>query len=290
MENTNKNNNISSDNIYKIFVFDSNTGNLIKTEDYGNLIETQKEVIEYNKNNLTNRWNLHFGTEFPPKGVKFDLEIKQFINKTLAEQYADGEIQIPSDFKIVNNALVRLTKKELVEKDLLKLEYDEKIDELDSIVKLTKKEMYDLGKITKFQVYEYFIQELNIKIENKLKNFYNYPMQEMGTWALKKDQSVKWTSLNLEEKQTIMNDTSIVLYNLLISEANIQSLNSIDEKINKVDILSNKIIVKYSELEKIYGEMFNLRSSVKEELRIILEKNNINTYEEMENDFNSIEK
>lgn len=276
--------------IYKIFIFESNTGKLIRTEDYGNLIETQKEVIEYNKNNVTNRWNLHFGTEFPPKGVKFDLEIRQFINKTLSEQYEDGEIQIPSDFKIVSNTLVRLTKRELVEKGLLKLEYDEKIDELDSIVKLTKKEMYELGKITKYQVYEYFIQELNTKIENKLKNFYNYPMQEMGTWALKKDQSIKWTSLSVEEKQTVVNDTSIILYDLLISEANIQLLNSIDEKINKIDNLVNKIITKYSELEKVYGEMFNLRSSVKEQLKTILEKNDINTYEEMKNIFNSIEK
>jgi hypothetical protein len=271
--------------VYKIFIFESNTGKLIREEHYEKLIDVQKEIIDYNKEHLDNRLNIYFGTEFPPKGVKYNLEIKQFINKTLSEQYDDGEIQIPEDFKIVENTLIRLTKKELYDKGLLKLEYDEKIDELDNIVKLTKKEMYDLGNITKYQVYEYFIQELNTKIENKLKNFYNYPMQEMGTWALKKDQSIKWTSLSLEEKEKTLNNTSIILYDLLISEANIQLLSDTNEKINKIDYLANKIISKYSELEKIYGEMFNLRSSVKEELKIILEKNNINTYEEMDKIF-----
>lgn len=273
---------------YKIFIFESNTGKLLRTEDYSDLLNIQKEIIDYNKNNLNNRLNIYFGTDFPPKGVKYNLEIKQFVAKTLSEQYEDGEIQIPSDMKIVNDVLIRLTKKELYDKGLLSLEYDEKIDDFDNIVKLSKKEMYDLGKITKFQVYDYFIQELNTKVENKLKNFYNYPMQEMGTWQYKKNQSFQWINLSLEEKKIIVVNQSIILYDLLISETNIQLLNDIDEKINKIDTLANKIISKYSELEKIYGEMFNIRSSIKEELKKILDKNDINYYEEMEKELNKI--
>lgn len=273
---------------YKIFIFESNTGNLLRTEDYNNLINIQKEIIDYNKENLDNRLNIYFGTDFPPKGVKYNLEIKQFVPKTLSEQYDDGEIHIPSDMKIVNDVLVRLTKKELYDKGLLTLEYDEKIDDLDNIVKLTKKEMYDLDKITKYQVYDYFVQELNLKVENKLKNFYNYPMQEMGTWQYKKNQSIQWINLSLEEKTKIINDKTVLLYDLLISEANIESLSNNNEKINKIDNLANKIITKYSELEKIYGEMFSIRSNTKEELKKILEKNNINHYEEMEVELNKV--
>ena len=113
-------------------------------------------------------------------------------------------------------------------------------------------------------------------------------MQEMGTWQYKKNQSVNWINLTLEEKTKIIIDQSIILYDLLISEANIQLLNDISEKINKVDILANKIITKYSELERIYGEMFNLRSSIKEEFKKILDKNDINYYEEMELELNKI--
>ena len=273
---------------YKIFIFESNTGNLIRTEDYSDLLTVQQEIIEYNKNNLDNRLNIYFGTDFPPKGVKYNLEIKQFVNKTLSEQYQDGEIQIPPDFKIVNDVLIRLTKKELYEKGLLSLEYDEKIDEFDNIVKLSKKEMYESNKMTKFQVYDYFIQELNLKVEAKLKNFYNYPMQEMGTWQYKKEQSVKWNSLTIEEKTNVIIDKSIVLYDLLISESNIESVNTIEEKIGKIDSLANKIIIKYSELEKVYGEMFNVRGSVKEEFKKILNKENINHYGEMENELKKV--
>lgn len=268
--------------IYKIFIFESNTGKLVRTEDYGNLIETQKEVIEYNKNNLNNRLNIYFGTEFPPKGVKYNLEIKQFISKTLSEQYTDGEIQIPSDFKIVDNVLVRLTKKELLEKGLLKLEYDEKVDELDNIVKLTKKEMYDLGKITKYQVYDYFIQELNLKIEDKLKKFYNYPMQEMGTWELKKNQSIEWLSLSVEDKLKVISNSSIIKFDLIVSESGITSSDNETIRLEKIDSLSNKVVIKFKELETIYGNMFALRSNTKKELEDILLLQNINTYDEMD--------
>lgn len=273
---------------YKIFIFESNTGNLLRTEDYSDLLTVQQEIIQYNKNNLDNRLNIYFGTDFPPKGVKYNLEIKQFVEKTLSEQYDDGEIDIPSDMKIVNDVLVRLTKKELYDKGLLTLEYDEKIDDLDNIVKLTKKEMYDLDKITKYQVYDYFVQELNLKVENKLKNFYNYPMQEMGTWQYKKNQSIQWINLTLEEKTKIINDKTVLLYDLLISEANIESLSDNNEKINKVDNLANKIITKYNELEKVYGKMFAIRSNTKEIFKKILEKDNINHYVEMEVELNKV--
>lgn len=273
---------------YKIFIFESNTGKLLRTEDYSDLLNIQKEIIDYNKENLDNRLNIYFGTDFPPKGVKYNLEIKQFVNKTLSEQYNDGEIQIPPDMKIVNDVLVRLTKKELYDKGLISLEHDEKIDEFDNIVKLTKKEMYDLGKITKYQVYDYFLQELNLKVEAKLKNFYNYPMQEMGTWQYKKDQGIKWLVLNLEEKINIINSQSILMYDLLISEASIESLSDINEKIEKIDFLANKVIAKYSELEKLYGEMFAIRSNTKEIFKQILQKDKINHYVEMEKELNKI--
>lgn len=268
--------------VYKIFIFESNTGILKRTENYENLPEIQKEIIEYNKSNLDNRLNIYFGTKFPPEGVKYNLEIKQFIPKTLEEKYADGEIEIPPDFKIVNNALIRLTKKELHEKGLLSLEYDEKIDDLDNIVKLTKKEMYDLGKITKYQVYDYFIQELNIKVENKLKAFYNYPMQEMGTWELKKNQSIAWLNLTDEEKTNIVNNSVISIYDLIVSESSILSEDSVEIKLQKINTLASKITTKFKELETYYGQMFSLKNSIKDELQSILNNENVDVYSKME--------
>jgi hypothetical protein len=273
--------------IYKIFVFDSNTGELLKTEDYSNFPDVQEEIIKHNTDNQDNRWNLYVGTEYPPKGVKFDITIKQFVEKTLSEKYADGEIQISDEFKIVNDSLVRLTKKELYEKGLIKLEYDEKIDEFDQIVKLTKKEMYELNKITKYQVFDYFIQELNLKIETKLKNYYNYPMQEIGTWSLKKEQSVKWLELTNQNKIDVINN-SISIYYLLFSESNILDTDNESDKILKIDILSNKIINKYKDLETVYGNMFLLRSQTKKQLEDILNTENSNVFQKMEEVFNNI--
>jgi len=266
--------------IYKIFIFESNTGKLIRTEDYGNLIDIQKEIIEYNKENLNNRLNIYFGTQFPPKGVKYNLEIKQFVEKTLSEKVTDGEITIPNDFKVIDDVLIRLTKKELHEKGLLKLEFDEKIDELDNIIKLNKKEMYDLGKITKYQVYDYFIQELNKIIEDKLKKYYNYPMQEMGTWQIKKNQSSEWLNLSIEDKLNVFNN-NITKFDLIISESGITSSDDENVRLDKIDSLSNKVVIKFKELETVYGNMFALRSNTKKQLEDILLLENINTYDEM---------
>jgi hypothetical protein len=288
-QNTENTNYVPTDSIYKIFVFESNTAKLLKTESYVDFPDVQKEILDYNKDNQNNRWNLFIGTEFPPKGVKFDDTIKQFIDKTLSEKVADGEIEIPPDFKIVNNVLVRLTKKELLEKGLLVISYDEKIDEFDQIVKLTKKEMYAEGKITKYQIYEYFIQELNLKIENKLKNYYNYPMQEMGTWSLKKEQAIKWISLDKDTKIDFLQNDSIISYNLIIAESKILDSDDIEQKIEKIDSLCNKIIIKYKDLEITYGNMFSLRSQIKKQLEEILNLNNVDVYQKMEEIFNNIE-
>ena len=282
--------NYVSDNVYKIFIFESNTAKLLRTENYVDFPDVQKEILEYNRDHQDDRWNLFIGTEFPPKGVKFDDTIKQFVDKTLTEKVADGEITIPSDMKIVNEVLVRLTKKELYEKGLITLEHDEKIDDFDNIVKLTKKEMYNLGKITKYQVFEYFIQELNLAVENKLKGFYNYPMQEMGTWMTKKTQSINWLQLSDEEKNDIIiNNNKIYFYDMLISESDINNIDNVNDKIDKVNSLANKIIAKYSELETIYGKMFQLRSSKKEEFKVVLNTDGINHYEEMEKIYKSLD-
>ena len=282
--------NYVSGNVYKIFIFESNTAKLLKTESYVDFPDVQKEILEYNKDHQDDRWNLFIGTEFPPKGVKFDDTIKQFVDKTLTEKVADGEIIIPPDMKIVNEVFVRLNKKELLEKGLIKIEYDEKIDEFDHIVKLTKKEMYEQGKTTKFQVYDFFIQELNLAIESKLKNFYNYPMQEMGTWLTKKTVSLKWSELTIEEKKDILTtNNNIYFYDLLIAESNIESVTDINEKINKIDFLADKIINKYSELERTYGKMFQLRSSVKEQFKKVLDTDGINHYDEMDKIYKSLE-
>ena len=275
--------------IYKIFIFESNTGNLIRTEDYENLPEIQKEIIDYNKENLNNRLNIYFGTKFPPEGVKYNLQIKQFVSKTLKEKYEDDELEIPPDFKIIDNQMVRLTKKEMYDKGLLSLEYDEKIDELDNIVKLTKKEMYDLNKITKYQVYDYFIQELNIKVENKLKAFYNYPMQEMGTWDLKKNQSINWLKLNEEEKLNAIQTLDIAKFELLISESGILNSDSEEIRLDKLDILANKILTKFKELENTYGKMFSLKNEIKDELQIILNNENTDVYNKMQEKINLLD-
>lgn len=294
MENTEQNVNQEDVNytppksLYKIFIFESNTAKLLRTENYVEFPDIQKEIIDYNKNNQDNRWNLFIGTEFPPKGVKFDPDIKQFVEKSLSEKVADGEIEMPLEFKLVNNAFVRLTKRELFEKGLLKIEFDEKIDEFDQIVKLTKAEMYEQGKITKYQVYEYFIQELNLKIENRLKDYYNYPMQEMGTWQLKKEQSNKWLSLTKTEQTDIIN-SFISGFDLIFAESNLLESDTEEQKILKISNLSKKIIDKYKDLETTYGNMFSLRSETKRKLEEILNLGEADLFQKMKGVLDNLE-
>ena len=268
--------------VYKIFIFESNTGELLKTEEYVNFPDVQKEILDYNKDNQDNRKNLFIGVEFPPKGVKFDFTIKQFVDKTLSEKVADGEVQMPSNFKIVNNVFVRLTKRELLEKGLISIEFDEKIDEFDNIVKLSKKELYDSNKITKYQVYEYFVQELNLKVEDSLKSFYNYPMHEMGTWQLKSKQSADWLNLATEQKNEYLNEVKILGFDLIISEANVSEKDSNEQKIEKIDLLANKVVIKYKDLEKKYGETFASKTAKKNQLKDTLDTNDVDVYNKME--------
>jgi hypothetical protein len=140
--------------------------------------------------------------------------------------------------------------------------------------------MYDLGKITKYQVYDYFIQELNKIIEDKLKKYYNYPMQEMGTWQIKKNQSSEWLNLSIEDKLNVFNN-NITKFDLIISESGITSSDDENVRLDKIDSLSNKVVIKFKELETVYGNMFALRSNTKKQLEDILLLENINTYDEM---------
>jgi len=162
------------------------------------------------------------------------------------------------------------------------LEYNERINDMDDVVKMTEKELYDLGKITKYQVYELFNSKLNKKIEDKLSKFYKYPMQEMGTWNLKKEQSIRWLSISEEEKKQRISISNFVEFDILIAESIENHSASIEEKISKINNLATIILEKYSELEKIFGESFQLRNIKKEKLKEILNQDDIDHYSEME--------
>ena len=92
-----------------------------------------------------------------------------------------------------------------------------------------------------------------------------------------------------EKNYIIVNNNKIYLYDLLISESDIDTLTNVNDKIDKVNSLANKIIAKYSELEIVYGKMFQLRSSKKEEFKVILNTDGINHYEEMEKIYKSLD-
>lgn len=261
--------------IYRIFVFDSNEGNLLYEEDYMKFSEIQKEIIDWNQSNQNNRKNIYVGTEFPPKGLKFNKEIKQFVSKLLSEQVADGEVLIPLGSKLVGETIVRLTNKEMFEQGLLTLEYNEKVDEFDHIVKMNIVEMFLEDKATKYQVFEHFFSILTLKIDKALKKFHNYPIHEINSWEMKKNQSVGWLQLTNEEKNDLISGKKIgaILYQMLITEA-ISTKDpdlSIDDKIAFIDMQAQKITTRFKELEIAYANLFSQRDVRKERLKKIIQ-------------------
>ena len=109
-------------------------------------------------------------------------------------------------------------------------------------------------------------------------------MQEMGTWLLKKEQSVKWLQLSDEQKINDVN-SQIIIFDLLFAESDILLDDSDDQKIEKINLLANKITLKYKDLETVYGQMFLLRSKIKKQFEDLLNLENIDVYQEMENIF-----
>lgn len=263
--------------IYRIFVFDSNEGTLLKQEDYMKFSEVQKEIIDWNQANPNSRKNIYAGTEFPPKGLKFNKEIKQFVAKLLSEQVADGEVVVPIDSKLVGETIVKMTNKELLDKGLLKLEYNEKINELDVIVQMNVVEMFLEGKATRFQVFEHFFAQVTAKIDEALKKYYNYPVHEMNSWEMKKNQSISWLNLSTQEKTSLIAGEKVgaVLYQMLITEAiSIKDANlSTSDKITAVDSQAQKIVTKFKDLETVYAGFFAQRTIRKEKLKGIMESN-----------------
>ena len=263
--------------VYRIFIFDSNEGTFLSEEDYVKFPEIQKQVIDWNQNNQDKRKNIYLGTEFPPKSLKFNKEIKQFVAKTFSEQVADGEVVVPKDSKLVGETIVRLTNKELFEKGLITLEYNEKIDDFDNIVQMNVIEMFLQGKATRYQAFEHFFAEVTIKIDEALKKFYNYPIHEMHSWEMKKNQSVNWLQLPNQEKVNLISGEKIgiVLYQMLVTEAitaKDTNLPNID-KVNLVDTQAQKVVTKFKELETVYAGFFAQRSIRKEKLKNIMESN-----------------
>jgi hypothetical protein len=272
--------------IFKLFIFDSNTGKLLKEEDYVKYPEIQKETIEWNQSNPNERKNLYLGTQFPPKGVKFNTEIKQFVAKLFSEQVADGEVEVPADQKLIGETLVRLSNKELFEKGLLKLEFDEKIDEFDKVVKMDIKDMYKANKASKYQLYQHMLAELGMKIDKIAKEAFNYPVQEMASWHLKKDQSSKWLAQSTSEKTDLLTGEKygLLAYDLLVTEAFVGKPNTLsnNEKIKAVDDKAQTILDKSKTYETFHGELFGRRSIAKDKLKTLMESDAPNMVEAME--------
>lgn len=253
---------------YRIFVYEANTGQLIEDQPYHEFPTIYQEMLEHNKNNPDDKWNVMAGIEFPPEFLKFDSEIKEFVQKSISEQVADGLINLSPEQKIHGEHIIPKTKKELVDEGLLTLEINQKVDEdLDQIVFKTEKEMYEEGIISNYDLYQKFLQYLAVKFDESMKPVINYGAIEIHGWNEKRKYAQDW--LDLEEKTK---DKAYANFSVIYFETSIEESDTDQEVVDKITARASKILEKAQYYEEHYGKALAVREKIQANLKVIFEE------------------
>jgi len=65
--------------ILKIFIYDKN-GNIVSENDYSSFIKVLLDTIDHNIQYENDQWNVIHGFEFPPKGLIWNNNLKEWEN------------------------------------------------------------------------------------------------------------------------------------------------------------------------------------------------------------------
>lgn len=82
--------------ILKIFVYNSR-GEKVKEEPYSNFIFTFNEVLDHNIEYENDEWNMIHGFSFPPAGLIWSYELKEWIE--------DVQVPFKIEKKIIPNPI-----------------------------------------------------------------------------------------------------------------------------------------------------------------------------------------
>jgi hypothetical protein len=262
-------------NILKIFVY-NNEGKKIKEDFCSNFLEVEHYVIDHNTNNNKDPYNVYQGTEFPPKGYKWDNFKLDWVELSLYEKYKRGQLNVPNDCTVINNIIVRKSLSQLQKEGLLNLYPTQKIDEeLNIIIDKNQQELIDEGITDWEEIYKYHYMEFKRKLDQHIEMYYfKYPRSIISQFGEKTKIAKQWLSLNNEQREIakLFNFTD---YLLLISEfKNLDRDYTLDEIESELDELSKKIVKKNQEVESKLGLINNFFNSLHVEIeQIKTEKN-----------------
>jgi hypothetical protein len=262
-------------NLLKVFVYNTQ-GEKIKEEFYSSFLNIYDFVLNHNTSNPNDPYNIYPGTEFPPKGYKWSNDKGDWVELSLYEKYIKGQIDIPNDCVVINNIIVRKNLSILHKEGLFNILPTQKIDkELNIIVDKSKQELIDEGLMDWEEVYKYYYNEFKRKIDMHLDLYYfKYPKAISFQFADKTNVAKLWKSLT-NEQRSFARTFNYQEFLLLISE--FKDLNrdyTLDEIEQELDILSNKIIQKNSEIEVKLGSINNFFNSLYKEITEIKETRN----------------
>lgn len=265
----------NEDQILKIYVYNTK-GQKIKEELYSFFIEVYDYVLEHNSDYPDDPYNLYPGTAFPPKGYKWNDKINDWTEISVFEKWQRGELEIPTDCKIVNNFIVRKNLKDLYDEGLLKIPNTKKIDtELNLVVDKSEQELIDDGILIWDDIYKKLYNDFIIKIDHYLDMYYfKYPKNILILFKDKTELAKKWISLSKEEKEK---EKSFQFVNFLLLISEFKDKNTyltIDEVEIKLDELCEKIINKNKEIEEKLGSINFFFEKLYKEINQLKEKKN----------------
>jgi hypothetical protein len=263
------------DNILKVFVYNTK-GEKIREEFYASFVEVYDYVLEHNSEFPEDPYNIYPGTVFPPKGYKWGEDVGDWVEINLFEKWQRGEIEIPTDCKIINNFIVRKSLTDLYEDGLVTLPPDKKIDkELNIIVPKTEQEMIDEGLLDWELIYNRLYNDFKIKLDHYIDTYYfKYPKSVLSSFKEKTEMAKKWVNLSNREKE-LEKEANFFNFQLIISEFTNRNIYLTLEQIeDQLDELCQNIIKKNNEIESKVGSINNFFNKLYDEISLLKEKKN----------------
>ncbi|MDQ1354800.1 MAG: hypothetical protein QG657_5109 [Acidobacteriota bacterium] len=256
----------------KLFIYDSN-GKVVEERNSATYFAVLDEVNERNLKEPDDKWHIVMGFSFPPPGTKWDTGKKELVSMTLHEKADMGLVTISPKQKIVGDAIIPKTTKELVEDGLIKLEPDEKLSEDGGrIVKKSELEQLKQGVITVEEFGDIYKNKLRAEMDKLLELVFNkYPfINDFQEFYELKEQVIEWNLLDETQRGSALTDTKELLrFAYLFKEAG-ADLKDIKESKDKIGKFVDIFIRESGDFEQKVGEITIAREETHHKIEVAL--------------------
>ncbi len=261
-------------NELNLFIYDSNSM-LKKKGKFEEMEELKKLVVEHNKQSPEDKWYLIMSASFPPVGLKWDNNLKEFVEKTLAEKIEDGDVSIPQGYKFDGADFIRKTLRELYDDNELNISPFEKISEDGTeIVNKSEKELIEEGIITIYSIAERKKADIQLKAGEIIGKFMKkYPPREGELFRFKRELANRWNALGDNEKLAALRDEAGKLrYKMFIVESGAE-LTELELAVEQITKLVNKILKKDEQFKGVLNACTRVKDQALLDINKVVKKN-----------------